>query len=116
MLSITPIDEPDVIQVLNAGRFCGEVEGYIMMEGPAYIGYALFKIEEGVTLILDSGVEDPAFLDGIVRACAAAGQNRGALRFSVNQSCAPLAGWWRVFCKEMQGPAPVSHIFKPCHS
>lgn len=114
MLTMQPIDEPDVIALLNDGRFEGEVEGYIMMEGPAYLGHALFCVEDGVTTVLDTGVEEFVNLDGIVRACVAAGQNRGAQQFAVRQAHPPLAKWWDVFCKGMAPPAPVDHIFKMC--
>ena len=114
MLAMHPIDEPDVIDLLNAGRFEGDVEGYILMEGPDYLGHALFRVESGITTVLDSGVENTQMLDGIIRACIAAGDNRGAKRFLVNQQHPPLQKWWQVFCKGLDGPAPVEHIFTFC--
>lgn len=114
MLAMKPIDEPDVIALLNDGRFEGPVEGYIMMEGAEYLGHALFRVEDGVTTVLDTGVEVFVNLDGIVRACVAAGQNRGAEQFAVWLEHPPLARWWDVFCKGMTPPAPVKHIFKMC--
>lgn len=114
MLSMRPIDEPDVVALLNDGRFDGPVEGYIMMDGPSYLGHALFMVENGVTTVLDSGVEDFPNLDGIVRACVAAGENRGAKQFALNLNHPPLAEWWELFCKGMEPPAPVDHIFKLC--
>lgn len=114
MLAMRPIDEPDVIDLLNDGRFEGDVEGYIMMEGPTYLGHALFKVEDGVTTVLDSGVDNEQQLDGIVRACIASGENRGAQKFWVNREHPPLARWWQVFCKEFDAPAPVDHIFTFC--
>lgn len=109
-----PIDEPDVILLLNDGRFAGEVEGYIMMDGPEYLGHALFKVEDGVTTVLDSGVEAMQNLDGIVRACIAAGDNRGAKRFTVNRQHLPLAQWWNLFCKGLEGPQGTDHLFTFC--
>lgn len=114
MLAMRPIDEPDVVDLLNGGRFGGPVEGYIMMDGPEYKGHALFAVEDGVTTVLDSGVEDSALLDGIVRACVAAGQNRGAEQFAVNPAHPLLAKWWDVFCKGLEMPAPVTRIFGKC--
>lgn len=114
MLAMRPIDEPDVIALLNDGRFDGDVEGYIIMEGEAYLGHALFKVEDGVTTVLDSGVEESQNLDGVIRACVAAGENRGAKHFAVNQAHPPLAHWWGVFCKGLEGPAPTSQIFNLC--
>jgi hypothetical protein len=114
MLNMRPIDEPDVVELLNNGRFEGDVEGYIMMDGPTYLGHALFCVKDGVTTVLDSGVEEMKMLDGIVRACVAAGDNRGAKQFFVNRSHPSLAEWWRIFCKEFDEPAPVDHIFTFC--
>lgn len=114
MLAMRPIDEPDVVALLNDGRFEGEIEGYIMMEGPTYLGHALFEVKDGVTTVLDTGVEESQNLDGIVRACVAAGENRGAKKFAVNMEHPPLAKWWDVFCKGITPPAPVDHIFELC--
>lgn len=114
MLAMRPIDEPDVIELLNNGRFEGEVEGYIMMDGPTYLGHALYRVEDGVTTVLDAGIENEQQLDGIVRACIANGENRGAQKFWVNQQFPPLAKWWGVFCKGFAAPAPVEHIFTFC--
>ncbi|NLW79576.1 MAG: hypothetical protein GXY32_09235 [Ruminococcaceae bacterium] len=114
MLAMRPIDEPDVVDLLNDGRFDGEVEGYIMMDGPEYLGHALFKVEDGVTTVLDSGVEQNVMLDGIVRACIASGDNRGAKLFAVNLSHPPLAEWFRVFCKDKEQPVSVDHLFTFC--
>lgn len=114
MLTMRPIDEADVVALMNNGRFAGEVEGYVMMDGPAYLGSALFCVEDGVTTVLDSDVKDGQHLDGIVRACVANGENRGAKRFAVNEENAALAHWWGVFCKGLVAPAPVSHIFHQC--
>ncbi|MGD9559090.1 MAG: hypothetical protein AB7V55_00600 [Oscillospiraceae bacterium] len=114
MLAIRPIDEPDVVDLLNAGRFDGPVEGYIMMDGPTYLGHALFQVVDGVTTVLDSSVKDETLLDGIVRTCVAAGDNRGAKHFAVNAGFAPLAKWWGIHCKGVDAPAPVEHIFTFC--
>lgn len=114
MLAMRPIDEPDVVALLNDGRFTGEVEGYIMMEGPTYLGHALFTVENGVTTVLDSGVENEQQMDGIVRACIAAGEHRGAKQFAVNRQHEKLARWWDVFCKDAQSPASVDLIFTFC--
>lgn len=114
MLAMRPIDEPDVIELINNGRFTGDVEGYIMMDGPTYLGHALFTVKDGVTTVLDSDVKESVNLDGIVRACIAAGDNRGAKRFAVNEEHPPLAEWWQVFCKGLAAPVSVDHIFTFC--
>lgn len=114
MLAMRPIEEPDVVDLLNNGRFEGDVEGYIMMEGPEYLGHALFIVQDGVTTVLDSGVENEQQMDGIVRACIAAGENRGAKQFAVNLEHEKLAKWWSVFCKGLDAPVSVDHIFTLC--
>ena len=35
MIAMRPIREYDVIDLLNNGRFEGEVEGYVVMDGPS---------------------------------------------------------------------------------
>lgn len=114
MLAMRPIDEPDVVVLLNDGRFEGPVEGYIMMDGPQYLGYALFVVQDNVTTVLDSDVADNQNLDGIVRACIAAGDNRGAKSFAVNAENPKLEKWWDVFCKDLAAPVSVDHIFTFC--
>lgn len=114
MISMHVIDEPDVLELLNDGRFDGDVEGYIMMSGPDYLGHALFRVAGDVTTVLDVGVEGHEKIDGIVRACIANGDNRGAKRFSVNTEQPELAHWWQVFCKDQPDPAGVDHIFTFC--
>lgn len=114
MLAMRPIEEPDVVDLLNNGRFNGPVEGYILMDGPTYLGHALFRVENHITTVLDSDVQGNQQLDGIVRACIAAGENRGAKQFAVNRRHPPLAAWWQVFCKGLQPPVPVAHIFSLC--
>lgn len=114
MLAMRPIDEPDVLALLNRRRFEGEVEGYIMMDGPEYIGYALFKVQDDVTTVLDSDVTPEPLLDGIVRACIAAGESRGVQQFSVNTQHPPLVRWWQVFCADYEATAPVDHLFTFC--
>lgn len=114
MLSILPIDEYDVILSLNQGRFEEPLEGYIMMDGAAYKGHALFRVQDGVTTVLEAGVEDALLMDGIVRACIAAGENRGAGHFLVNREQQNLADWWDRYCAEAPAPAPTSTIFSAC--
>lgn len=114
MLAIQPIGEPDVVALLNEGRFEGDIEGYIMMQGPEYLGHALFKVEDGVTTVLDTDCKEDVNLDGLVRACVAAGENRGAKQFAVNEKDEALARWWQVFCKGQAMPAGVEVIFHLC--
>lgn len=112
MLAMRPIDEPDVVALLNDGRFEGEIQGYIMMEGPNYLGYALFMVQGDVSTVLDSDVKESQNLDGIVRACIANGESHGAKHFAMNMQHPPLAQWWGIFCKGLEPPVHVTHIFE----
>ena len=49
MIAMRPIDQPAVLDEINAGRFSGPVEGYVVMDGPQYLGNFLYKVENGVT-------------------------------------------------------------------
>ena len=84
MIAMRPIREYDVIDLLNNGRFEGEVEGYVVMDGPKYLGHMLYRVDGAVTQVLECGVEEKMFVDGAVRACVAAGENAGATSFRVN--------------------------------
>ena len=77
MIAMRPIREYDVIDLLNKGRFEGEVEGYVVMDGPKYLGHMLYRVDGAVTQVLECGVEEKMFVDGAVRACVAAGENAG---------------------------------------
>ena len=114
MLSMQPINEQDVIALINDDRFTGDVEGYVMTNSGEYLGHALFKVEDNVTFVLDSGVEEMVMLDGIVRACIASGENRGAKDFKVNKEHPPLAKWWDIYCKNFDETAPTDHLFTFC--
>ena len=37
MIAMRPILEQDVLDLLNDGRFDGEVEGYVVMDGPCLL-------------------------------------------------------------------------------
>ena len=45
MIAMRPIREYDVIDLLNNGRFEGEVEGYVVMDGPKYLGHMLYRVD-----------------------------------------------------------------------
>lgn len=114
MIAMRPIDEPDVLALLNAGRFEGDVCGYVVMEGPVYHGHMLYRVAEGVTEVLECGVDEKPLIDGAVRACIAAGDHVGADRFCVRGEDEKLAEWARVFCSGVPMPVPVAHIFTKC--
>ena len=106
MIAMRPIREYDVIDLLNNGRFEGEVEGYL--------GHMLYRVDDAVTQVLECGVEEKMFVDGAVRACVAAGENAGATSFRVNGEDEKLAEWKNVFFPEAQGDVPNSSIFHTC--
>ncbi len=116
MIAMRPIREYDVIDLLNNGRFEGEVEGYVVMDGPKYLGHMLYRVDGAVTQVLECGVEEKMFVDGAVRACVAAGENAGATSFRVNGEDEKLAEWKNVFFPEAQGDVPNSSIFHTCRS
>ena len=60
MIAMRPIDQPAVLDEINAGRFSGPVEGYVVMDGPQYLGNFLYKVENGVTWVLDEQLADPS--------------------------------------------------------
>ena len=75
MIAMRPILEPDVLELLNDGRFDGDIEGYVVMDGPNYLGHMLYRIDGDFVDVLDCGLQESALVDGGVRACVAAGEN-----------------------------------------
>ena len=114
MIAMRPIREYDVIDLLNNGRFEGDLEGYVVMYGPAYLGHMLYRVDGDVTSVLDCGVEKTMFIDGAVRACIAAGENAGASSFCVNEADEKLAEWKSVFFKAEKMPVLNAKIFHTC--
>lgn len=106
MIAMRPILEQDVLDLLNDGRFDGEVEGYVVMDGPNYLGHMLYRIDGDFIDVLDCGVQESALVDGGVRACVAAGENAGCCEFTVNMEDAALARWYRVFFPHSVQPWP----------
>ncbi len=114
MIAMRPINEPDVLGVLNDNRFDGDIEGYVVMDGPAYLGHALYKVENDITLVLDVALESNPLIDGAVRAAVAAGERAGAHSFAVNTQNLRLAEWAAVFCKNDTSPYPNEKLFHEC--
>ena len=110
MIAMRPIREYDVIDLLNNGRFEGEVEGYVVMDGPKYLGHMLYRVDGAVTQVLECGV-GKMFVDGAVR-CVAAGDRRGHV-LPGKQEDEKLVEWKNVFFPEAQGDVPNS-IFHTC--
>ena len=114
MIAMRPILEQDVIDLLNNGRFADDVDGYVLMDGPEYLGYALYRVEGGCTMVLACETKTNALVDGAVRACVAAGENAGASSFCINRSDPALDEWASVFVHGAQSVTPNSELFRHC--
>ena len=121
MISMKPIKEPDVIELLNNGRFDGDIDGYVIMNGPEFLGSCIFRVDGGNVTVLDAKTKgtdqtppDYSVLDGAVRAAVANGQNRGADNFTVLYTNSSLENWCRVFCGGEHENIPISRIFGHC--
>ncbi len=109
MIVMRPIEEAAVLDELDAGRFggaAGGLQGYVVMEGPRYHGHALYRVEDGVTTLLECALDETPLVDGAARACVAAGENAGARAFTVRAGDAALAGWLRICCHGNTGNVP----------
>lgn len=114
MYAIKPILEPDVIDLLNKDRFTGDLQGYVLSDGGDLFGWSLFKIENGTTYVLDILAPDSRFLDRLIRASAAFGENAGAEYFSLNCQISDLAKYKQVFFEKEGDIMPNSLLFTPC--
>ncbi len=114
MVIFHKVDEQEVTDELNNNRFDGDVRAYIVMDGAQYIGHALYRIRGEVADILECSVTENAFVDGAVRSCAAAGENAGTKRFTLNESDAALKKWREVFCKTDGYEIENEKIFNKC--
>lgn len=109
-----PILEQDVIDLLNNGRFDEDIDGYVIMNGPEYLGYALYRVDGECTSVLACETQSNALVDGAVRACVAAGENAGAARFRVNREDAALDAWARVFLHGAKETVENAELFHHC--
>lgn len=114
MIAMRPIDEEDVIGVLNNERFSGDIDGYVVMNGAEYLGFALYQINDEVTTVLDTDISDNLLVDGIIRACVAAGERQGTDLFDISEENPNLDKWRRVFCKNLSAPYKNEIIFHEC--
>ena len=114
MIAMRPILEPDVLERLNDGRFDGDIEGYVVMDGPNYLGHMLYRIDGDFVDVLDCGLQESALVDGGVRACVAAGENAGCSEFTVNMQDAALARWYEVFFPHSMQPVAIKALFSGC--
>ncbi|MFQ8833107.1 MAG: hypothetical protein ACLR7U_09675 [Ruthenibacterium lactatiformans] len=97
MIAMRPIREYDVIDLLNNGRFEGEVEGYVVMDGPKYLGHMLYRVDGAVTQVLGAAWKK-MFVDG--RCAPWHRRKHGATSFRVNGEDEKLAEWKNDFFPE----------------
>ena len=106
MIAMRPILEPDVLELLNDGRFDGDIEGYVVMDGPNYLGHMLYRIDGDFVDVLDCGLQESALVDG--------GENAGCSEFTVNMQDAALARWYEVFFPHSMQPVAIKALFSGC--
>ena len=114
MITMKPVDEPDVLALLAKGRFDLPLEGYVMTDGEEYLGYCLFRTEGQTVTVLDAAAPDTMTLDGVVRAAIAKAQNEGAQFFCIARNIEALARWAQVFVKDTPEPVNMTKIFEIC--
>ncbi len=114
MYTMKPIDEYDVLDLLNNGRFEGEMEGYVLSDGADLFGWSLFRIDGDVTTMLDVLAPSGMFLDGLIRASVAYGEARGATAFTLNMEVEDFAKYKSVFFETEGDIIPNDHLFTPC--
>ncbi len=95
MVQAFSITEPQVVAQLNAGRFEGEIEGFVVMEGASYLGYMLFCKRDKLAEILESSIENQEVLDFVLRACLCKCLRLGAVWFCMRTEQAALQAFWR---------------------
>lgn len=114
MIRMQPIEEPLVLESLDDGRFGGPLRGYVIMNGPEYLGHCLFRVRQGCTWVLEAVLKDPSLLDGAVRAAVAAGENAGAERFCVNEEQPELRRWKQAMFPVLEMPIENGRLFHLC--
>ena len=114
MYAMKPILEPDVLDLLNNGRFIGEMEGYILSDGKDLFGWSLFRIDGDVTYLLDILPPSDMFMDGLIRASVAYGEARGASSFMFNKDNEHLMKYKRIFFEEEGDVISNDKLFVPC--
>ncbi len=115
MITIKPIEEQEIIDIFNRGRFEGDLDGVIVSDGTGCTGYSLYRLEDRLVRVLYAQTKDPTLLDGILRATVAIGQNAGAEGFWVEDSTPEMTDWRKKWCKEAQSPISFDVIFHTCH-
>ncbi|MDD3429978.1 MAG: hypothetical protein PHG02_08255 [Oscillospiraceae bacterium] len=114
MITIKPIMEQEIIDLINRGRFDGDVDGVCVTDGTTYMGNCLFKIENGIVLFLDTTIQDLALLDGAVRAAVDAGAREGTTGFDFNAECYQLTHYRSVFFESLSGVIENKKLLGGC--
>ncbi len=114
MIIMRPIDEPLVLESLNASRFGQNVRGYVIMDSENYMGHALFSVSGKTVNVCECIVNSNALVDGAVRACIAAGENASAEFFTVNTKEENLNKWHEIFCKSDKNPQIIADFLQNC--
>ncbi len=114
MYAMKPIIEKDVIDLLNRGRFEGNMEGYVLSDGADLFGWSLFRIDGDITMMLDILSPGDQFLDGLIRASVAYGEARGATKFSFNKDNADFMRYKKVFFEKQGDVISNDLLFTPC--
>lgn len=114
MFTIKPILEQDVIDLLNNGRYDGELEGYVLSDGADLFGWSLFRVDGRVTVLFDVLAPEFRYLDAIIRASVAYGESRGAVSFSLNTAVPDFAKYKQVFFENEPDVISNDKLFVPC--
>ena len=114
MITMKPILAQEVLDIFNQGRFAGELEGTIVSDGSGCTGHCLWQLRGTTAYILQARTQDPALLDGVIRASLAAAQDAGAAGFWVEDTSDELSAWRRRFCAGQAAPIPFEAVFHTC--
>lgn len=114
MVTMKPILDQEILDIFNRGRFSGELEGTILSDGRGCAGHCLWQMQGSTAVILQAETDDPALLDGIMRASLAAAENAGAAGFWVEDDGGALSAWRQRFAAGYAAPIPFSVIFHTC--
>ncbi len=114
MYSMKPIQEPDVIDLLNNNRFDGDLQGYVLSDGGDLFGWSLFLVDGNTTILLDINTPNDKFLDGLIRASVALGESQGAVNFKFNEEIENFRRYKDVFFKNHGEIILNDDLFKGC--
>ncbi len=82
MIKMTAINEPEMVEFFNDGRFGGELGGYIAAGESGTLGTLLYRQNKDNTEILTIDTDDLEVAEGLLRATIFKTLHSGALTFS----------------------------------